>query len=283
MAQLKKKFIGNDQVGASKILLENDANLRARNFANDGDINILKVDADDVIQFASVPQVSADAIEADDLVRYQQVANLLAGQKPKTAVATVALVDVDLSSAVDQSLQGGHTIVDGQRVLLANQTAPEENGIYDAVTAIDAQTWVRSADFDEESDIPGAWTVVQFGDEAGKVYVTTSAPAVLDTDSIVFIKEAAAAQVLNKEELIALDATDITNQYFDLDNAAFSADSISVFALEGGIQEKAVDYTISLTGGAGGVTRISLAGGLATAGVSALVDGDKLVVRYEYI
>jgi len=43
-----------------------------------------------------------------------------------------------------------------------------------------------------------------------------------------------------------------------------------------------VDYTVSLTGGAGGVTRITFAGDLATGGNAALVSGDILMIKYAY-
>ena len=43
------------------------------------------------------------------------------------------------------------------------------------------------------------------------------------------------------------------------------------------MQTPAVDYTVSLTGGAGGKTRITFAGDLA----SLLVVTDKIIVRYE--
>lgn len=283
MAQIRTKFIQDNAVNDAKIRLRNAQNLRARNAADNADVNILQVDASDRIVFASVPQVAADATVANDLVRYSQLLAFTQGTKPKQAVATVALADIDLAVAADPNPVSGHTILDGQRVLLAGQTASEENGIYVAVDADDPATWTRSLDFDDVTEIPGAYTVVQFGDEQGAVYVTTSSPATLDTDPILFVKEAAAAQVLQSEELFELDGTDITNQYVDLAETANSAASISLFALEGPIQEKAVDYTISLAGGAGGVTRISFAGGLATAGASELVAGDKIVVQYSYL
>jgi len=283
MAQLKKKFLGNDQVGATKILLENNSYIRGRNAADSADINTMKVNASDVIEFASVPQVNADAAVANDLVRYSQVVSLFQAEKPKAAVATVSLIDIDLAAAVNPNPVGAHTITNGQRVLLAGQTASEKNGIYIAVTAADPTTWTRSLDMDLVSEIPGAYTVVQFGSSVGEIYVTTSSPATLNTDPIVFVKKAAPTLVNHVEELLVLNGTDITNQYKDLANAGVSAASISMFVLGGPIQEKAVDYSIALTGGVAGVTRISFLADLATAGLSALISGDKLAIRYSYV
>lgn len=285
MAQLKKKFIGNDQVGALKILLENNSYLRGKNAAGSADINVLKVNASDVIEFGSVPQVGADASSANELVRYSQFASALEGIKAKAAVRVVAQSNIDLASAVlDQSLIDGYTVQNGERVLLVGQSAPAQNGIYVAVTAIDATTWIRATDMDQASEFLASYVPVAMGSMAGTLWlVTNSVAPTLGSTAINFIKKADSAVINHVEEIISFDGTDITNQYHDLAETAVSSACISVFALEGGIQEKAVDYTISLAGGAGGVTRILLAGGLATGGASALVDGDKLVVQYSHV
>lgn len=89
------------------------------------------------------------------------------------------------------------------------------------------------------------------------------------------------------EQKITLSGTDITNQFVDLAHAIYGADaannSAMVYVVGGPMQEKAVDYTVSLTGGSGGVTRITFAGDLATGGAAALIAGDKLVISYSYL
>jgi hypothetical protein len=88
------------------------------------------------------------------------------------------------------------------------------------------------------------------------------------------------------EDLLSLSPTDITNQYKDLNHAATgvsaAVNSISLNVVGGPEQQKTVDYTVSLTGGAGGVTRISFAGDLATGGAAALTASDILMVKYTY-
>lgn len=54
-----------DAVGAAKIRLENNTNLRARNAANDGDVNIIKVNASDIPEFAQFPITPSAAPDAD--------------------------------------------------------------------------------------------------------------------------------------------------------------------------------------------------------------------------
>lgn len=89
------------------------------------------------------------------------------------------------------------------------------------------------------------------------------------------------------EQLITLSGTDITNQYVDLSHAAYgtsaSVNSVSLTPVGGILQQKTVDYTVSLTGGSGGVTRVSFSGDLATGGASELVAGDKLAIRYSFL
>lgn len=84
----------------------------------------------------------------------------------------------------------------------------------------------------------------------------------------------------NKEGF-TLNGTDITNQYVDLAHVAI-ASSID-FGVKGFIpQFEGEDYSVSLTGGSGGNTRITFINDLATGGNAALVSGDKVFVKYQY-
>lgn len=188
MAQIQKKFIAPNAVDETKIRLSNTGSLKARNAANSADINILQVDATNTIVFASVPQVPADASNPNDLVRYAQLVALSEGLKPKQAVVAASTTNINLASGTDPGPMDGRTLANGDRVLLKDQTSSAENGIYVAVTAVTPSTWVRSADFNAVSEIQGAYTSVEFGTiSQGYVYITTSNPAVLGTDPIVFV------------------------------------------------------------------------------------------------
>lgn len=89
------------------------------------------------------------------------------------------------------------------------------------------------------------------------------------------------------EQNITLASGDITNQFVDLAHAVYgtsaSSNSIQLSVVGGPEQQKTVDYTVSLTGGSGGVTRITFAGDLATGGNAALVSGDILMIQYNYL
>lgn len=79
------------------------------------------------------------------------------------------------------------------------------------------------------------------------------------------------------KENFTLSSGDITNQYVDL--AFQAAEGSMSFNYDGLIQFEGDDYTLSTVGG---VTRVTLAGSLATGGDSALVSGDKIYIQYQY-
>lgn len=89
------------------------------------------------------------------------------------------------------------------------------------------------------------------------------------------------------EERITLVGGDITNQFVDLahvvSGSSASINSVTLSVKGSPVQLKTVDYTISLTGGAGSVTRLTFAGDLATGGLAALVAGDILIIDYMYL
>lgn len=84
----------------------------------------------------------------------------------------------------------------------------------------------------------------------------------------------------SRKQPFTLTATDITNQYVDLQDVA-EQDSVRLAVAGAGDQFESDDYTVNYTGGASSKTRVTFAGGLAAAGVSALVSGDKITVYYK--
>jgi hypothetical protein len=86
-----------------------------------------------------------------------------------------------------------------------------------------------------------------------------------------------------QKDLYVLNSTNITNQYIDLSYVALT-NSIDFMVMGSGsqLEGSSYDYTVSYTGGVGGVTRITFQNGLATGGSSALVSGDVVVVQYQH-
>lgn len=69
MGLLKTKFIADDAITGAKVKLANNENLRARNAGDTADVNILKVNTSDAIEFASLPEVSSSPTTGNQLAR----------------------------------------------------------------------------------------------------------------------------------------------------------------------------------------------------------------------
>lgn len=90
--------------------------------------------------------------------------------------------------------------------------------------------------------------------------------------------QSAAVPAYGKQSF-ALSAGDITNQYVDLLQVVKASSVGLIFKIP---QEEGLDYSVSLTGGAGGKTRISFIGDLGTGGASELIATDRIVINYVY-
>lgn len=114
----------------------------------------------------------------------------------------------------------------------------------------------------------------------------TNASITVNAKGLITAASSGSASGIGSSQQITLASGDITNQYIDLAHAiqgsSAAANSLSLSVYGGPEQLKAVDYTVSLTGGAGGVTRVSFAGDLASGGNAALVSGDIIMVNYQY-
>lgn len=415
--QIKTKFIENNAVTETKIRLSNNTFLRARNAANSADVDILKVNASNAVEFASVPQASGTPSAASDLVNKAYIDNLLSGIKWKAPVRAATTANITLSGT--QTIDG-IALLAGDRILVKDQTAAQSNGIY----VVAAGAWSRATDADAATEVASMAVFVEEGtvnaDKGFVCTVNTSDSIVIDTTALPFVQFTAsgsytqgngisisgsiisvlldatpglefnssalrvkvdtagaitrgsngiavqvesanpslqisanelgvkfsgttsalakdasglkvnveatnpslqissnelgikfdAAGALSKgasgvkvnvdgvttkingsnqveglktnAEVLTITGTDVSNQYIDL--AQVASTTASVILVAGGItQTPTTDYTISLTGGAGGKTRISFAGDLATGGAAALASGDVIIVRYDYL
>ena len=56
MSQIQKKFIKDQAIDETKILLLNDGSLKARNAANSADVELLKLDGSNVLKVLKLPR-----------------------------------------------------------------------------------------------------------------------------------------------------------------------------------------------------------------------------------
>lgn len=102
----------------------------------------------------------------------------------KRAVRAVATTNVVIASTGNGASLGGVTLVTGDRVLLAGQSAAAENGIYD----VGASALTRSADANASAEFtPGFGVDVTEGTGDGKrYYMTTTGAITLGSTSLAF-------------------------------------------------------------------------------------------------
>ncbi len=98
----------------------------------------------------------ADPVSAQDAATKNYVDSTAQGLDVKASVKTATTGNITLSGT--QTIDGV-SVSAGDRVLVKNQSAPAENGIYVAA----AGTWARSSDMNAWTDFPGAFTFVEEG------------------------------------------------------------------------------------------------------------------------
>jgi hypothetical protein len=275
MAQIVKKFIGNNQVGALKARLENNSYLRGRNAADDGDVNILKINSSNVIEFASVPQVGGVSLATLDDIPTQSIGEW------QDSVLDRAITPPGSPSVGDRYL------IDATLGTPTGAWAGQENKI--------AQYNGSGWDFIE----PSTGMFVSVDDENTALYyyggtswtakyfeATTASTGLEKVGMDIRIASSAKGSGIQLssgtfsiqcgKENLTLTATDITNQYKDL-SVEILPNSLNL-SVNGVMQYEGSDYTLSVVGG---VTRITFIGDLASGGSAALVAGD--ILRCQYI
>lgn len=134
----------------------NDMELTAYNdvliTSNNGDI-VLNADGN-----AYIGSVSA----GNEIATNSYVDNAVSGLDWKQAVNVIAFANVALTGSTPLSIDS-HTVSDGYRVLLTEQSTDSENGIYDMSITGGSYTLSRSADADAFGELVGAAVFVMEG------------------------------------------------------------------------------------------------------------------------
>lgn len=168
----------------------------------------------------------------------------------KLFVQAVSTSNLDLNGT---ETIDGVSISGGQRVLVAGQTLPRDNGIYDCA----AGAWTRSTDADAASKLdPGILVAVKLGATYGATYwkLDTEGPFTLGTTDLVFSRVFQDESTTNELQTVA-NTSDATTHTLTLSNSGGSIQ----FSEGSGIT-----LTTSGTSGAGIVTIAATNNGTVT-------------------
>lgn len=271
MSQIVKKFIGNDQVGAAKILLENDAYLQSRNAADSADVDLIRLNSSNVIQLASLPQVGG--------VNLALITDVPTGFEFQDSVID-RTVTVPGSPAI-----GARYLLD----LTIGTPSGAWTGQGDKIARYNGSGWDFTSpttgmfvSADDETD--GLYYYGGSGWSKKSFEATTASNGLTKVGNDIRLDSSSAGQGLDfsagvlsaswARDSLTLNGTDITNQYKDC-AVDYIPNSMMVM-ISGLVQRFGVDYTVSTSGG---VSRITFAGDLGTGGNAALVSGDILYVQ----
>lgn len=128
---------------------------------------------------------AADASAATDLVTLQQMQAFVRGLSWKESVRAASTGNVTLASP--GTTLDGVTLAANDRVLLKNQTAGAENGIY--VWTASGSALTRAADADSAAELLGAAVTVREGTtNADKVFTQNTEPITLGTTALTWVQ-----------------------------------------------------------------------------------------------
>ena len=295
MADINGKWLKDDSVNDDAIQLKN-YNGAEEGWLRDAGGKIIAKDTGNsriIFDAGFLPKSSVAPTNTDDLVNKNYVDSALFGLKdlkdPVRVATTVSDGNFVIAGngAAAQTIDG-QTLVNGDRVLLKNQTAPAENGIY-TVSGIGVDAvYTRATDADNGtgpgSDVThGMSCIVEEGNENALAIfaLTTKDPITLDTTPLTFVETPNPADHFDptrfEQTIPGGTTTDGTVAYeipVDL-NIKYKVDSIQVRVLGGPILSKVQnEYTINGTA----PFRITIAASLMD--VNKIEIGDVIEVMY---
>jgi len=201
------------------------------------------------LDFGSIRLVSvADPVNPQDVATKAYADGIAAGLDPKASVRYATLSNIasiasanqaTIEAALDTVSASAPTLVNGDRVLVKNQTNPVENGIY----AFNGTNLVRAADFDgsPSNEVSGgAHTFVEAGDTyAGAGFVVVAdGVVVVDTDAINFTQFSGGGQIVGGAGLLK------TGNQLDIELATDPALEFDAVGVGGKLRFKADGVTL---------------------------------------
>lgn len=193
----------------------------------------------------------ADPVAAQDAATKNYVDMTVQGLDPKQSVKAASVANVAALSGT--ATIDGVALVAGDRVLLKDQTAPAQNGIY----VVAAGAWLRAQDASEWAELPGAYLFVEQGTVNAEMgfLCTSNAGGTLGTTAITFVQFNGAGQVTAGAGL-AKNGNSLDIATASSARIVVNADSIDLAAVgtAGNYKVVTVDAYGRVTGGANPTT-----------------------------
>ena len=208
----------------------------------------------------------ADPTSAQDAATKAYVDAARSGLDVKASVRVATTANITLSGA--QTIDGV-VVSAGDRVLVKNQTAGAQNGIYDVAVG----AWTRSTDSDTSGEFnSGAFTFVEEGTvNGGRGYVMTTAnPITLGTTSLAFTMFSSSGAITAGTDLSFSGTTLNVN----VDGSSITTNGSNQLAIHSSyVGQSSITTLGTITTGTWSATAISLAKGGTGGDLSASSDG----------
>lgn len=240
----------------------------------------------------------AAPVSGSDVANKSYVDAVAEGLRPKAAVRVATTANITISTALNSGdVIDGVTLANGDRVLVKDQTAAEQNGIY-----VVSATPTRSTDFDSLSpidEINGALVAVQEGSSnQAKIFVQSGQVSTLNTDPISFVFYNSSASLVGGDGItvsgsnISVDHDGEGLQFvatqlsLELDGSTLSKSAAGLKVATGGITNTEVSATAAIA-----YSKLNLSNSIVDADIntsagidaSKLADGSVSNTEFQYI
>lgn len=172
----------------------------------------------------------------------QYVDTVAQGLDPKASCRVATTANITLSGL---QLIDGISLASGDRVLVKNQTAQSQNGIYLA----SASTWTRALDMNNILEFPGAFTFVEQGtahSDTGWV-CTTNQGQILDSSSIGFVQFSGAGVLAGDNQTITV-TNNVISAKLDGTSGTLSSSASGLKVNTGGIKDEHINASAAISG-----------------------------------
>lgn len=282
--------IAANAVDDTKLRLTSTGWLKSRNAANSGDLNVVRYNGIDKIEFA------------DGFV-FQNGGNIVVENEGPSGNFTLRTdnqtgVSTNSGDMVIESGNAAGATSDSGDVIIQTGTATQVrgnvalNGLNVNATAAGDINLAATDDIIATGDVldASAMTMMHIptaasdptGTAEGQLYYNSTSNQMKYYDGSAWVALGTGSAADWEVETYTLSAGDITNQYIDAGFACVASSlEFKVRGYEPLFEGASYDYSVAPTGGAGGVARISFLNELASGGAQELVASQVVQIRYQ--